>query len=185
MATRSPFPTPRLFRTLANLQLMIEVCKFAFPDAQTLQDVGELAYFDHQLLIGEGDHFAGLALPDDGCLVATPRGDVAVQAVVRQVDLSAREPLRPGTVPIQDFVPRLEPVQFRGDLRPEALGVFLRVLIEPVVGVYAPDVRLAAELVRALEEAVLVQYGIDIDLRCHVTFVSFRDPRGTMKLSCW
>src|SRR6185295_10466633 len=44
---------------------------------------------------------AGLAFPDERCLVASTRRNVAIQTVVTHVDLAADEPLRERLVPLQ------------------------------------------------------------------------------------
>src|ERR1017187_5637527 len=102
MATRSPFLRPSDFRTLAN--------------------------FDTSISNGEGLDFARFARPDDGRLVATGGGDVAIEAVVGEVDLATGEPFRPGTTPFEHLVPSLEPVDLTGDFRPvslrDVLGLF-------------------------------------------------------------
>ena len=90
-----PSCTPSDFSTLANLDTS-----------------------DQQLLVGERADFARLAFPDDGGLVLAPGRDVAVQAVVGDVDLAADEPLGARQLPFEHLVPRLEPVQLAGDLAP-------------------------------------------------------------------
>ncbi len=67
-------------------------------------DFSTLANFETsrmQLLIGERADVARLAFPDDGGLVAAPGGEMAVEAVVREVELAADEPLRPRARPIR------------------------------------------------------------------------------------
>ena len=51
-------------------------------------------------------------------------GEMPVEAVVRDVGLSADEPFGERHVPFQHLVPRLKPVQFRRDFRPETFGIF-------------------------------------------------------------
>ena len=89
MATRSPFFTPSAF-----------------------QNVGELLHFAMQLLVGEDANFSGFALPDDCGFVLAPGVDVAVEAVVGEIDLAADKPFRPRAIPLENLVPFLEPVQF-------------------------------------------------------------------------
>jgi hypothetical protein len=77
---------------------------------------------------------------------------VAVEAVVGDVQLPADEPLgERGVRPVQHLLPRLEPVQRLGALRPEALEVGLGLLVDPRVG----DDRALPELVRGREPLLL------------------------------
>src|SRR5215831_10268660 len=94
-----------------------------FPDTERLEDVGELLHFMMQLLVGKGANLAGFALPDERRLILAPGLDVAVEAVVGQIDLPADEPFGPGTVPLQHLVPLPEPVQLAGDAAPELVGL--------------------------------------------------------------
>src|SRR5579862_8798278 len=98
-----------------------------------------------QLLVGEYSNLAGLALPDDGRFIFAMRGYVAVEAVIGKVDLSADKPLRPRAIPFENFCPRLEPVQFTSDLRPEFVGILDRPLIELLALGQRLNVRIAAE----------------------------------------
>ena len=87
----------------------------AFFYAERFQDIGAAGDFGVELLVGEGADFAGFAFPDDGGFVFSPRGEMAVEAVVREVEFAAGEPFGPGDVPVEDFGPRFEPVEFAGD----------------------------------------------------------------------
>src|SRR5579864_4943186 len=114
-----------------------------------------------QLLVGERANLAGFALPDDGGFIFAMRGDVAVEAVVGEIDFAADKPFRPRAIPFENFFPRLEPVQFTSDLRPEFVGILDRPLIELLVLGQRLNVRIAAEFGGRLELALLLQYGID------------------------
>jgi hypothetical protein len=70
MTTRSPFLTPRAFSALANWQTLAS--------SSAVGDLGDLAV---------------VGLEDDGGLVAQAALDVAVQAVVRDVERAVLEPL--------------------------------------------------------------------------------------------
>src|SRR6266849_3492824 len=129
-----------------------------------------------QLLIGKHADFAGLALPDDGGLVLAPCIDVAVKAVVRQVELAADEPFCPGTIPFEDFVPLFEPVQLTGDAPPELLGIVDRLLIEALIFGETLDVSLLAELRWTLEFALLLQNRINVGLNSCI--LRHRIPRA-------
>ena len=113
----------------------------ALLDAERLQHVGELLHFAMQLLIGQDANFAGLALPDDRGFIFAPGRDVAVEAVVGEIDLAADEPFCPGTIPLENLVPLLEPVQFAGDPRPELFRLLDRLLVNALVFREALDVR--------------------------------------------
>ena len=103
-----------------------------FLDAQSLQDVGELADVFVQLPVGDFLVFLGVVtFPDDGDLIAAGR-QMAVQAVVADVELGALEPANValGEIPVQHLVPGLEPSdELIGLLRPEALRVIDRALV--------------------------------------------------------
>src|ERR1017187_7177577 len=141
MATRSPFLRPSDFRTLAN--------------------------FDTSISNGEGLDFARFARPDDGRLVATGGGDVAIEAVVGEVDLATGEPFRPGTTPFEHLVPSLELNQW---ISPAIFaqypsGTFLASSIQALVFLHAPNVSMAPELVRRFEDAIPGQDRFDIGCR--------------------
>src|SRR5580704_1320544 len=114
-----------------------------------------------ELLIGEGADFAGFALPDDGGFVLAGGLNVAVEAVVGEIDLSADEPFRPWRIPLEDFVPLLEPVQFAGYAAPELFGIVHRFFVKVLVFFEALDVSVLAEFGRGLEAALLLKNGID------------------------
>ncbi len=61
-----------------------------------------------------------------------------VEAVVRDVELAADEPLGVGRLPLQHRVPGLEPVELFGPPGPECLGVVLRTVIDRRIGEHRP-----------------------------------------------
>jgi hypothetical protein len=128
----------------------------AFANAQRLQHVRALGDLAQQLLIGEGSRIARLAFPQDGGFVLAPGGDVAVQAVVGNVQLAPDEPFGEGQLPFEHAVPRLEPVQFARDLGPETFRVFGGLLIQAIVVGPAPDLGPGAELVGRFKNAPFV-----------------------------
>src|SRR5579862_7946873 len=87
--------------------------------------------------------------------------DMAVETIVGKVDLAANEPFSPGAIPLENFFPRLEPVQLTGDAAPEFIGVVDRFLVEALVLSESFDVGVAAEIRGRLEFALLVKDGID------------------------
>ena len=95
----------------------------AFVYAQRFQHIGELLHLAMQLLKGERPNFAGFTFPDDGGFVLARGLDVAVEAVVGEIQLAANKPLCPGMVPFENFVPFLKPVQFFGNSSPEFFGL--------------------------------------------------------------
>src|SRR5207249_4387541 len=67
--------------------------------------------FDVEIPVGQRPPVTWLALPDERRLVP-PRGlDVAIDAVHRDVDLAADEPLRVRRLPLENLAPLLEPVE--------------------------------------------------------------------------
>ena len=158
----------------------------AFLHAKPFQNVGELLHFAMQLLVGQDTDFAGLALPNDCGFILAPGGDVAIEAVVGEVDLAADKPFRPRAIPFENLVPLLEPVQFAGDPRPEFVRVVDRFLVEALVFFEALDVGLLAEFRGRFELALLVQDGIDIGgLGIDDGFIGHdEEPRRGGILSC-
>src|ERR1700687_2006144 len=134
----------------------------AFSDPKRLQDVGKLLHFAMQLLIGKSADFAGLALPDQ-CGFIFPGGlHVAVETVVRDIELATDKPFGPGRFPFQNLLPLFEPVQFVRDPCPKFLRLLDRLTIDALVLLQALDAGLLAEGLRTFELAVLVQDGINI-----------------------
>jgi len=62
--------------------------------------------------------------------VAAPGLQVAIDAVVAGVDFGADEPFGPGHVPLENLVPRLEPIDGLSLLGPEGLWVGFGVLVD-------------------------------------------------------
>src|SRR2546428_745774 len=91
------------------------------------------AGYDDVLDEGEAPPVAGSALPHDGGLVPGGGRDGAVEAVVRDVDPPADEPLRERRVPLEDALPGTNPVEGPGFLRPEPFRVLRRGSIKAVV----------------------------------------------------
>src|SRR6266550_1480868 len=125
--------------------------------SQRLEHVSELFYFAMQLLVGKSANFSGLTLPDDCSFVLSRSLHVAIETVVRDIDLAAHEPFRPGVVPLQDFVPLLEPVQFFRDASPELFRLLDGFAVDTLVLFETLDVRLLAEMIRTLEFSLLIE----------------------------
>ena len=98
----------------------------AFFDAEFFEHVGELVDLAPHVAIGQHALVARLAFPDDRRFVFAPAIDVAIEAIVGRVELAADEPLCPRRVPLQNFFPRLEPMQLFGGFGPEGLRIFAR-----------------------------------------------------------
>ena len=109
--------------------------------AARLQHVREARHQPEQLLIGDEALIARLALPQDGDLVLAVRGRVAIQAVVGEIHLGAREPARERRVPFEHLGPFFEPVDFLfGDLGPERFGILFRAAVQVAILFDAFDV---------------------------------------------
>jgi hypothetical protein len=138
----------------------------ALLDAEGFEGAGEALNFGVQFGVGEAANLAGFAFPDErGLLGALAAGfgiDVAIEAVVAQVEFAADEPLGPGQIPLEDLVPGLEPVQLAGHAGPECLGIVNGLLVEGFVFGERADVGPGAELRRRGKHAVFAQRGVDI-----------------------
>lgn len=102
------------------------------------QGIGELADFFVQFAVGNVPAFAGIvAFPDDRHLVAA-LFEVAVKAVLRDVEGAVGEPLDVDVVVVEggllDRSERLDPIETLGLLAPETIGVDHRLLVHRLVG---------------------------------------------------
>ena len=95
----------------------------AFGDAKRAQRVGEAVDFALEHAVGEHARIAGFAFPDDGGFVAALGMRVAIDAVVRDVQLAAGEPFGPRSIPLEHIFPRLKPVEALRLGGPEGLGI--------------------------------------------------------------
>ncbi len=77
--------------------------------AEALERVGRARDLARQHLVGQHAGVARLALPDERRLVAPRGGQMAVDAVVRRVELAVKEPLGERELPLQDLVEGFEP----------------------------------------------------------------------------
>ena len=115
--------------------------------AARLQHAGEADHQAMQFLIGEGSLLAGLAFPENRDFVFARGGQVAVQAVVRDVEFRTGEPAREGRVPFEHFGPLLEPVDLAfGDFTPECFRILFGAAVEVEVTFHALDVGFADEV---------------------------------------
>jgi len=129
--------------------------------AVALEHVGVLAHLFVQLAVGVADEaFAGIVrLPDQRELVAA-LFQVAVQAVLCDVELAADEPLHLGLVevPLQHLVPLLAPGKGFGLCGPESFGVLDAEAVGLVVFSTAPQ---------PAERRVLVNRGLHVQSVIH------------------
>jgi hypothetical protein len=119
-------------------------------DPELGQGVRRLADLALQVGVGDGAGVAGLTLPVERHLLAVAGLDVAVDAVVGDVQPAADEPLRERGVPVDHPLPLLLPVQALGLLGPERLAVGVGALV-PLRG----GVGLRGELLARREGPVL------------------------------
>ncbi len=123
----------------------------AFDDAVAFENVREPADLAVQIGVRQDALFAHLArpsrlaFPNDRGLVAARPGEMPVEAVVTDVRLPADEPFRKRLVPLHQFLPRFEPVQFLRHLRPERPGRVDGFPVEFLIGGERFDVGLFAE----------------------------------------
>jgi hypothetical protein len=133
-------------------------------DSFGLQHIGEPAHFAVQILIREDACIPWFPLPDDRCLVLPPAAKVAVNAVVRDVELATHEPFGEGRAPIEDARMLLEPLDLCGHSAPELVRIVGGLAGEPLILVDAPDVGPGAELGRGGKDSLLFQDGGDAGL---------------------
>src|SRR5439155_409892 len=135
----------------------------ALLDAARLEAVGELAHAVIEVLIGDLCHLAVIGLEHDRGLVGVAVLQVAVETVVRSVELAVFEPLverRVGLV--ERFGERLVPHKLvAGELGPEPRKVRRSGGVEPVELGLA-DIGLGYERRRGWEYAAFVCNGLDL-----------------------
>ncbi len=128
----------------------------ALLDALLLEDVGELGDFLPQLAIGDrAGGVGGVALEVVGDLVGVRAFEVAIEAVVGNVQLAAFEPtdLCVGEVMVLHAIPLLEPVQsLLRLLSPESVGVIDGAAVHLLVLLHARDVCSLLEIVWDVED---------------------------------
>src|SRR6476660_4319972 len=108
-----------------------------------------------QLLIGERPLIAGFAFPNDCGLVPTRACEMTVQAIFRNVQFAAHEPLRERRLPFDNLLPRRAPDQLLRFACPEFGRLPDRFSIHSPILTQAFDPRLTAESRRWLENAFL------------------------------
>jgi hypothetical protein len=83
-----------------------------------------------QHLIAQSANITGFALPENCCLVFSSAREVTIDAVVRNIRLASDEPFGKWDIPLEHLLPRLKPMQLRGDLGPKTFGIISRALPE-------------------------------------------------------
>ena len=83
----------------------------AFFDPQFFHGVGELTNLMVQLGVGEGTRVTGFPFPDEGGFIFAPSFQVAIEAVMGNVDLAVDKPFCEGRLPIEHLIPFLKPFQ--------------------------------------------------------------------------
>ena len=126
--------------------------------SELLQGVGESLHLVEEVGVREHPRIARLALPIERHLVAASSFDMAVEAVVADVELTADEPLGERQLPFANGVPFGGPRQQVGGLAcPETLVVLGGVVVQPGVSHQC----VALEVGRGRELAVLQHQVVD------------------------
>src|SRR5215469_236610 len=114
-----------------------------------------------QLLVGKSSHLARLTLPNQRSLIFSCRVNVAIQAVVGEIQLSAYVPFGPGMLPLEHLVPFPEPVQLLGYTSPESVRMLDRFSIDSLIIFAGLNVRSAPEFFWRCKFTLLLEHGVD------------------------
>jgi hypothetical protein len=120
---------------------------------------------DHamELAIGEGALFVfGLTLPDDRGFILARGAEMAVEAVLRDVEFSAHEPFRVRFFPIEDLFPFRLPLQFGGFASEKLLRLVDALFPELAILFHRADAGFLGKLPAGLEDAFLDEMGLDV-----------------------
>ncbi len=141
----------------------------ALADAQLEQRVGGLAALPHEIRVGERARVARLADPVVGHAVTKAAFDMAVDAVVRHVELAAGEPRRVGKVPLEGLAERREPGQpLLGLPLPEADVVRVRLRVEGSGGIgLGGEARVGRKRPRLGKEVLDLRPGLGLGVDAH------------------
>ena len=134
----------------------------ALLDFVALEHIRKAAHFAMELLVGDDAPLARLAFPDDRRLVLPRGAEMPVEAVLRDIELAAGEPLREGHLPVEHLRPLLRPGEFRRLARPEFLGPLHRLLPHRAILGHRLDAGLLRELLGGLEDAVFDEMRLDV-----------------------
>lgn len=131
-------------------------------DSVALEHIGKLTNLAMKLAVGDDLFVTGLPFPDDGCLIGPRSVEMAVEAVLGGVQLSADKPIGIRELPVEDLGPFFKPVEFLGLAGPEFVRALHRLGMElPVLG-YILDPGFFRKLGGRLENAVLNKMGLDV-----------------------
>ncbi len=113
--------------------------------SQREQHVGEFADALVQFGVRQLQRGAIFGFPEKRGLVSV-LFEVAIETVVRDVQLAADEPLRVRQVPLESFHRRLEPIEVLGLFAPESLGIFRGLGAHLFVFIHRAHARLLREI---------------------------------------
>src|SRR3954454_5532415 len=134
----------------------------AFANLVSLQHVRETTDVPVQLLESQRAFIPRLALPEDRDLIPPRPGEMAIEAILGNVQLPADEPFRERRLPLQDFFPPARPEELARLARPELFRIVNRFAMQPPVLVEASDSRRFCELLRWFENPFLDQVRLDV-----------------------
>src|SRR5215470_7363186 len=106
-----------------------------------------------QFLIRKSAILAGFAFPQNRSFVSPPTVQMPIDAVDGDVELTPDEPFCKWWIPLQHFLPLLEPVQLSCDAGPEFTRIFHRKVINFFVLSERFDIRLSRKFRRRLEDS--------------------------------
>ena len=122
--------------------------EIAFANSHGLERVGSTAHLGMQLLVGEGAHISGFALPDQGCFGGLGAIQMTVKAVVREVGGSALKPAcKRRIIPVENSVKWFKPMQFTTRcVSPECIWIRFGCFSESVVRLHPRNSRISGEV---------------------------------------
>src|SRR5262249_28388619 len=100
-----------------------------FLHPQGLQRIGGTGNEVQELAVSHLPFGAIFACPDVGDFIFASSPDLAVETVPGDIALAADKPFEGRILPVKNLCPGLEPFQFVGHIRPEAVGIFNRALV--------------------------------------------------------
>src|ERR1700722_1762898 len=111
------------------------------------EHIGEAADQAVQLLVGDHALLAGFTLPKQRDLVLARRAQMPVEAIIRDVGLTAHEPLGEGRVRFKNVGPFLKPEKLtRGEFAPESFRLLRGSLVQVAIRGKALHIRAADKL---------------------------------------
>ena len=134
----------------------------ALLDSVTLEDIGKLANLSVELAVGQDLFVSRFTLPDDGGLIGPGCLEMTIQTVLSGIQLPSGEPLGVRELPVENFGPFFQPVEFLGLTCPERVRFIHRLGVKLLVLGHATDPGFLGELSRGLENAVLYLMGFDV-----------------------